>query len=587
MVGIALSPVIPDLARGSEIGAGAMRLGTRTLTVDRRFLLFPINNDSMSRRVRLVKDGRILRSFTAALGLPAQWWAHLDVTEWEGKTLTVTVEKDTSRRVGYLPPPGRGLDETDNAILAAAVKSSATIWSPDTLYKERFRPLFHFSAARGWLNDPNGLMYHDGQYHLFFQHNPYGVRWSNMHWAHAVSTDLVHWQELPIALYPRGEDDFPYSGAGAVDLANTSGWAKNGRPPMVVAFYSTGRGECIAHSADNGRTWKEFERNPVVRAERDAKLLWHAPTKRWVMPVYSERLNGKPVDRRDGDPLLPGTQRGIAFYTSSDLKSWQERSWIEGFIDCPDLFALPVDGNSDRVKWVLTCGPGHYQIGEFDGSRFVPESPRLPGPPSHPAYYSGQVFNNHPDGDVVQIACVKPESPGQPFRGLMTFPVTLSLQTTVDGVRLCRKPVDSISSLYLHNYECPSGQLTGSPLLTELAGGAWDIELTIKVSTIAPISLSLGNDEYTYHPPSQMFSGPNGDLPIPLSDERVRMRILVDRTTIEVFGDRGQAYAIFARNKAGQNAPLKLQAWEGHLETLRAHALRSAWITSAIGIRDS
>ena len=198
----------------------------RQLRIDQKFVLLPINNESLSRRVRLVKNGRVLRSFTASLGLPAQWWAHLDVSMWRGQTLALSVESDDSPSVGGAKIPGRGASETDDAELVAAIRTSAEIWSPDTLYTESLRPVFHFTSRRGWINDPNGLMYHAGQYHLFFQHNPYGVCWGNMHWGHAVSTDLVHWKELPIALYPHGDGDFPFSGGGVVDHENTSGWGE-------------------------------------------------------------------------------------------------------------------------------------------------------------------------------------------------------------------------------------------------------------------------------------------------------------------------------------------------------------------------
>jgi fructan beta-fructosidase len=572
----ALAPLVPDLSLASELPADASRR-VRKLHIDRRYVLFPVNSDALSRRVRLVKNGRILRSFTASLGLPAEWWAHLDASEWQGETLTLSVERDSSRPLGYQPPSGRGVKETANSDLASAITTSPTIWSPETLYKEPLRPQFHFSAKRGWINDPNGLMYHDGHFHMFFQCNPYGTRWSNMHWGHAVSSDLVHWEELPIAFYPRGEDDFPYSGAGVVDKENTSGWGRGDRPPMVVVIYSTRRGECIAYSKDDGRTWKEFEGNPVIKAERDAKLLWHPETKRWVMPVYSERLNGRPVERLDGDPWLPGTLLGISFYTSPDLKSWQERSWIEGFEDCPDLFALPVDGDRDRTKWVLTCGPGHYRVGEFDGSRFTPESAQLPGPSGSARFYAGQTVSNHPCGDVVQIAWVDVESHGASFRGLMTFPAKLSLQTTREGIRLCREPVESISSLYLHTHDYPAGPFGNVPLLTDLSGTAWDIDLTIRVGPVAQIVMNVAGDDYAYDPPSQILAGPKGALPVPLTDGRLQLRILVDRTTVEIFGDRGQAYGVFSRDKPGESAPLRLQSWQGYLEKLRVHALRSAW----------
>jgi fructan beta-fructosidase len=553
----------------------------RQLRIDQKFVLFPINNDSSSRRVRLVKNGRVLRSFTASLGLPAHWWAHLDVSAWQGQTLTLSLEPDNSPHP-WLKIPTRGVSETDNAELVEAIRTSAEIWSPETLYKESLRPAFHFTTKRGWSNDPNGLMYHAGQYHLFFQHNPYGLRWGNMHWGHAVSTDLVHWKELPIALYPHGDDDLMFSGSGVVDHENTSGWARDGRPAMVVAFTSTGRGECLAYSQDNGATWIEFDGNPVIKhTGQDPRLLWHPQTKQWVMAVYNERLGI--------GPEAPQRQ-GIAFYTSADLKSWQERSWIEGYFECPDLFALPVDGDANRTKWVLSCAGGYYCIGEFDGSRFIPESPRLPAPAGGrsngqdilPLFYAAQTFSHHPEGHCVQMAWCRVETTDAPFTNLMSFPTTLSLRTTSEGIRLCREPVDAIRSLRTHTYDFPAGPLTFSSLFVELKGDVWDVEAIINVGTVSKILMSIGGDEYAYQSASQMLSGPKGAMPISLTDGQLHLRMLVDRTTVEIFGDRGQAYGMFIRGNPGGIAPLELRTAYGkvHVEKLSVHSLRSAWSTS-------
>jgi len=550
-----------------------VQLEKRELRADKKFVLFPINNKARSRRVRLMKNGRLLRSFTASLGLPAQWWAHLDISAWHDQTLMLSLENDNSPNA----IKGRGTSESGNAELIAAVYTSAEIWSPESVYKEPLRPEFHFTPRRGWNNDPNGLMYYAGQYHLFFQHNPYGVRWGNMHWGHAVSTDLVHWKELPIALYPRGEEDFPFSGSGIVDHENCSGWGKNGRPPMVLAFTSTGRGECMAYSQDDGVTWKEFEGNPVIKhSGRDPRLFWYAQIKQWIIAVYSERPG-----RDDSVPEC----YGISFYSSEDLKSWQKHSWIEGYYECPDLFALPTDGDSNRIRWVLTCASGYYQIGEFDGSRFTPESPRLPGPAGGktelgPAAYAAQTFSNHPDGHRVQIAWGLVDTADLPFSQLITFPTVLSLRTTPEGVRLCREPVDAIQSLRTHTYDIHAGPLTTSPLLSDLKSEAWDIESVIRVGGVAfQILVRIGDDDYVYQPVSQMLTGPKGAMSIPLNDGRLKLRILVDRTTVTIFGDRGQAYGIFIRGNPGGLASLELRTMWGevYIEKLILHSLCSAW----------
>lgn len=597
---IALTPVLADLALAAEAPGEVAARKSRPLRIDRRFVLFPINNEASSRRVRLVKNGRVLRSFTASLGLPAQWWAHLDVSEWRGQTLTLSIEPDnTPTPHPVMEVAGRGASETDNAELLAAVRTSRDIWSPETLYREPLRPQFHFSSRRGFNNDPAGLVYHNGQYHLFYQHNPYGLRWSsNMHWGHAVSSNLVHWKELPIALYPREgttdlfaagrvnriDGDFPFTGSGVVDQENTSGWGRNGRPAMVIVFTSTGRGECIAYSNDDGVTWTEYQGNPIIRHEldgRDSKLSWHSQSRQWVIVVYSERPGEEPAAPR---------QSGFAFYTSPDLKSWQERSWIEGFFECPDLFALPIDGDANRMRWVLSDVRGTYYIGEFDGARFIPRSPRLPGPGgagaddgySPPPVNAAQVFNNHPEGHVVQIAWGVVGTTDAPFTQMMTFPTTLSLRTTSDGVRLCREPVDAIRSLRTRTHDFPPAVLTPSALLTELDGETWDIEAVFRMGEISPVLMSLGGDEYHYLAGSQTLRGPGGSVVVPISDGKLRLRILIDRTTVEIFGDLGQAYAMFVRSTPGGNAALALRTWGAYpdglrVEQLSVHALRSAW----------
>jgi len=184
------------------------------------------------------------------------FWAFSDLAGQAGKTLLVEVDE--------LQPGGRGLE---------ALVQSDQLPDAEGMYRERLRPQFHFTSRRGWHNDPNGMVWQDGKYHLFYQHNPFGWNWGNMHWGHAVSPDLVHWKELPTALYPRKYGDWAFSGSAIVDAANTGGFQKGGTPPLVAAYTSTGRGECIVFSNDGGLTWSEIPENPVVKhAGRDPRL---------------------------------------------------------------------------------------------------------------------------------------------------------------------------------------------------------------------------------------------------------------------------------------------------------------------------
>lgn len=228
------------------------------------------------------------------------------------------------------------------------------------------RPEFHFTARKGWLNDPNGLIRLGNLYHMFFQYNPAAPDWGNMHWGHAVSTDLLNWKELPAALKPKSETDLCFSGSAILDTENASGLGSHENPPLLVYFTSTGRGECLAYSLDGGMTFQEYEHNPVIRHNgRDPRVLQYAP-EHYVIAVYDEVNH-------------------IAFYRSSDLRNWKFCSRIHGFYECPELFEL-------GGRWVLFAANGVYSLGKFDGETFTPET--LPQPLFEGDAYAGQTFAN-------------------------------------------------------------------------------------------------------------------------------------------------------------------------------------------------
>jgi fructan beta-fructosidase len=231
----------------SETPAIALR-PTREVTLDKQYLNIPVRDGAPKRRKKITIDGQTVREFEIELAdREPDYWVFVDLGQLQGKQAMIEADRGS---VKY------------DAIGAAEV--SDTIKDAGNLYREPLRPQFHFSSRRGWLNDPNGLVYHDGEYHLYYQHNPYGTSWGNMHWGHAVSSDLVHWKELPIAIYPKQFGDWAFSGSAVVDAQNTSGWARDGQPRWS-RYTSTGRGECIVYSNDRGRTWTEYEGNPVVK----------------------------------------------------------------------------------------------------------------------------------------------------------------------------------------------------------------------------------------------------------------------------------------------------------------------------------
>ena len=332
----------------------------REVRVDRDYLNLPVKNGAARRRMRFEVGGKTVREFDIELaeGTP-DFWAFADVSPFRGQKLVIETK---------LPDGSKALD---------AITLSDTITGAADLYREKYRPQFHFTSRRGWLNDPNGLVFADGEWHLFYQHNPYGWAWGNMHWGHAVSRDLFRWHELPVALTPHRYDDWCFSGSAVVDRDNTSGWQMGMEPLLVCAYTSTGRGECIAYSNDRGRTWTEYDGNPVVKhAGRDPKLIWHGATKKWVMAVYDET----------------GGSRAVAFHTSPDLKKWKFQSRIEDFYECPDLYPLPVDGDAKNTRWILSAADGRYLIGQFDGTKFVKESGKHQV--WHGNFYAAQTFDS-------------------------------------------------------------------------------------------------------------------------------------------------------------------------------------------------
>ncbi|MGW7400947.1 GH32 C-terminal domain-containing protein [Streptomyces cyaneofuscatus] len=272
--------------------------------------------------------------------------------------------------------------------LSAALLTPQAVASATRPYTETYRPQFHYTPQKNWMNDPNGLVYYKGEYHLFYQYNPNGNSWGDMSWGHAVSTDLVHWKELPLAL-SHDDTEMVFSGSAVIDWNNTTGFGTKKNPPMVAIYTSydkaTGtQAQSLAYSNDRGRTFTKYDGNPVIdigsKEFRDPKVQWYAPTKSWLMTVSLS------------------TEHKVQFYSSKNLKDWDLLSEFGptgatgGVWECPDLFPLAVDGNKKNIKWVLVVNinPGgiaggsgaQYFIGDFDGTKFTADDKGSYTPPT-------------------------------------------------------------------------------------------------------------------------------------------------------------------------------------------------------------
>lgn len=463
---------------------------THTIEVQQKYLLLPIENEATEVKMQLLVEN-------TPIGEPINiriaqnqidYWIPIEIEAYKGKKLTLTFNEAQNARMGF-----------------SKIKQSANY---NFVYQEKYRPQYHFSPQYGWTNDPNGMVYHNGEYHLFFQYNPYGCKWGNMHWGHAVSKDLVQWQQLPYALAPDKLGAI-YSGCVVIDKDNTAGFGKDA---MVAIFTSAGEQQVqsLAYSLDNGRSFTKYEGNPVLTHPtivdfRDPKVFWYAPTQQWIMSL--------------------ATSQSITFYSSKNLKEWTQLSEFgegignhDGVWECPDLFPLTYDG---QTKWVLfvSINPGspnggsatQYFIGNFDGKTFTPD------PLPYPLWidygrdnYAGVTWNNVPaeDGRRLFIGWMSNwdysnEVPTTNFRNAMTLARTLSLAHNGKHLVVASKPVKEMERLRSETISLPNKTATTTTFeqLLNNNDGTYELTFSITPNGSDNFSFSLLNDkgeELTY-----------------------------------------------------------------------------------------
>lgn len=463
-------------------------------------------------------------------------------------------------------------------------------------------PRFHFMPISGWMNDPNGLVVLAGEYHLFYQHYPYSVDWGPMHWGHAVSRDLIRWEHLPIALSP-DDDGMIFSGSAVVDWHDTAGFGREALVAIYTCHREPGHHEtqCLAYSLNQGREWRKYPGNPVLpnpglRDFRDPKVFWWQ--NRWAMVLAAGRQ--------------------VLFYHSPDMKNWTlsgkfaiQPNQPNSVWETPDLFPLSIK-ETGETRWVLTLGvsdggpaggsASQYFIGHFDGQTFHPETP--PHSPlwldDGPDCYATQTWSDEPSGRRVLAAWLSNwryarQTPPLPARGLLTLPRELSLTETTQGPRLAQKPISELAAfretLFDHaNFTLRPGQ---NPL-ADIRSTTLDLEM--EVIPTAPrfgLRLRMGKDESTllmvdfparllrldrsrsgqvnFHPD---FAAVHSAA-LPEFGEVLRLRIVLDNTSIEVFAADGQVALTELIFPSPENDGLELFTESGNLliQSLRLHRL--------------
>ena len=524
------------------------------INTNQRYLLLPVEEVMPDVRVSMIVNNKEVNVADVRLAVNrVDYFVPLDLSAYAGKNILLKFKLGSN-------DPIRG---KLSAVCCKEMKLSDTF---DTGNREKFRPTYHFSPLYGWMNDPNGMVYKDGEYHLFYQHNPYGSKWGNMHWGHAISKDLINWEHRPDAITPDALGTI-FSGSAVVDTDNTAGFGAG----AIVAIYtqnSDRQVQSIAYSTDNGRSFTKYENNPVLTSDardfRDPKVFWHKETQRWIM--------------------LLAVGQEMQIFSSSNLKDWAfESSFGEGqgahggVWECPDLFELPVDGTNEK-KWVLLCNlnPGgpfggsatQYFVGTFNGKEFVNESPsKTKWMDWGKDHYATVTWSDAPDNRRIAIAWMSNwqyanDVPTFQYRSPNSVPRDLSL-FTVDGETYLQS-APSPELLKLRDISKKrSFKVNGTRTIKDMIAGnegAYEIELTIENQHADVIGFRLYNDkgeevDMQYDMKEKKFSmdrrksgevGFNENFPmltwttIESGKDELKLRLFVDKSSVEAFGDGGR-----------------------------------------------
>lgn len=520
----------------------------------KKFLLLPVQENAPEGKVNIIVNNEFQLEQNINIRLAREkvdYYVPLDLSAYQGKSVSVDVT---------------GMPAS--SLCWKEIKLSDTF---DSSNRETYRPVYHHTPVYGWMNDPNGMFYKDGVYHLYFQYNPYGSMWANMTWGHSTSTDLTHWTYEGTAIVPDAWGAI-FSGSCVVDKDNTAGFGKG----AVVAFYTSAKStpwgdiqsQSMAYSLDNGKTFIKYEHNPILtsteRDFRDPKVFWYAPGKHWVMM------------------LAVGQEMQI--YSSGNLKEWKKESSFGamqgahgGVWECPDLVEVAVEGSKEK-KWVLICNlnPGgpfggsaaQYFVGSFDGKKFVNESPTQTkwldwGKDN----YATVTWSNAPAGRCIALGWMSNwqyanNVPTTQYRSANTLARDLTLYRAGGELYLKSKPSPEIKKARAEEKKISTFEVKGNYEVASLLAdnkGAYEIEMTIENKGTSKIDFSLMNEkgekvamyydvvrkQFVMDRSASGIVGFSRDFPAvtvaPVRNtDQIHLRLFIDRSSVEAFGEDGE-----------------------------------------------
>lgn len=570
------------------------------VTGDSRYLLLPVQESTDDARINVLVDGNVAETIYVRLAKSkTDYTVPFDLTPYKGHDVMLDVVIPQSR--------GSVREAKDDACWRGIVLADTF----DTANREKYRPAFHHTPLYGWMNDPNGMFYKDGRWHLYYQYNPYGSKWQNMTWGHSVSDDLVNWEHLPEAIRPNGLGSV-FSGSCAVDHDNTAGFGND----AVIALYTsagTSQMQSLASSTDGGLTFHIYPSNPVLTLEseaRDPKVFWNDSTKEWNM-ILAHAL--------DHEMLI---------FSSPDMKNWTLQSSFGkglgaqgGVWECPDLFELPVAG-TDEKKWVLLCninpdgpfgGSGtQYFVGDFDGKTFRAETDAAGNVATKwldygKDHYATVTWSDAPDGRRVALGWMSnwqyaADVPTMQFRSANTLPREMGLFRAPDGdVYASSAPSPELDALrgtlVVKMKKASVGKKARSFALPSENGGICEILMDIEGSKAKTVNIGLSNSQgetvvMQYDPAAATLSFDRTQsgitdfsegfpavtvTPTHEASGRIALRIFVDRSSMEVFGNGGEfvmTNLVFPRTPY---TALSVSAEGGNakIENLKIYSLKS------------